>query len=363
MFFKLTSKHYFNLYSKNFFLFSCVANLISSIFAIITLSNQFIILPVIGICAFVGMIIERLYKFDYNIDTYNERYIIKIFYEIVITTIGFFTLSSEYLMYLPILLSMLYLNVNTIIKSKLIQYSTILFMLTPILKIFTSEIQNIPLYSSVCVLFILVTFLSNFLFKSHQELIEESKQKENILIEVYKLTQRPVMHNIKNELTRLYLIAHKYTNDPGAFIEELRNSSESIQRFANTYLFDNEEIIDLENLIIDLERFLPISTMSVFNSFIDRKEIVGNRNFIYSVIKKILDNCAEKCNKNKTNSDVILIKRENYLIVRDECGTNVSNEFEIFLNVIKDQSVKNMFKYNIEISEITNGYEYKLLFK
>lgn len=363
MFFKLTSKHYFDLYSKNFFIFSCIANIISSIFAMILLPKQFLILPFIGLFCFVGMIFERFNKFDYNIETYNERYIIKIFYQIVLTTIGFFTLSSEYLLYLPILLSMLYLNVNTIIKSKLIQYSSILFMMTPILKIFTSEIENIMLYSSVCVLFVSVTFLSTFLFKSNQEQIEESKHKQNMLIEIYKLTQRPVMHNIKNELTRLYLIAHKYTNDPGMFIEELRDSSESIQRFANTYIFDNEESIDLETLIIDLERFSPISSMSIFNSFIDRKEIVGNRNFIFSVIKTILSNCAEKCKYNKINADVLLIKRENYLIVRDECGTNVSNEFEIFLNVINDKSVKDMFKYNIEISEITNGYEYKLLFK
>ena len=95
----------------------------------------------------------------------------------------------------------------------------------------------------------------------------------------------------------------------------------------------------------------------------DRKPIVSNRNFVYSVLKNIIDNCIQKSIKNGSGGDVILIKKENCFILRDECGLEVSDKFKNFLEVIEDEMVKNMFGYDIKIDTLNNGYEYKISFE
>jgi hypothetical protein len=364
MILKFTKSKLFDLYTKEFYLMSCFANLISSTFAYFILPASANVIVLFGICLFIACIIEAVFKKDdITKKQYNELYSIKIFYQIAITSISLLVLKNECIMYLPVLLSMLYLNVNSIIKSKLIQYSSIIFMLSPLLRVFYLPSNEIFLYLSVCVLFIFATFLSTFIFKNHQEKIDSSDHNMNILKEVYRLTQRHPAHDIKNELTILNLCSHKYHDEPSKFLEQLKESTENIQRYANTNIFENEEVINLENLINDLRNYTSHSSINCFNSFMDRRTIISNRNFLYSVFKNILDNCIQKSIKNSYVGDVILIKKENCFILRDECGLELSDKFKNFLEVIEDGMVKNMFGYNIKIDTLSDGYEYKISFE
>lgn len=363
MFLKFTKSRLFDLYTKEFYLLSCVANLISSIFAYFVIPDSANLIVLFGLGLFVSCIVEIVLKNDLTKEEYNERYSIKIFYQIAITTISLFMLKYECIMYLPILLSMLYLNVNSIIKSKLVQYSSLAFMISPIYKVFYLPSSEILMYLSVCCLFIFATFLSTFLFKNHQEKIDSAEHNMNILREIYRLTQRHPVHDIKNELAILNLCSYKYQLDYPKFLEQLKESTENIQRYANTNIFENEEVINLENLINDLNTYTNHSSINCFNSFMDRRQIVSNRNFLYSVFKNILDNCIHKSIKNGCPGDVILIKKENCFILRDECGLDVSDKFNNFLEVIEDEMVKNMFGYDIKIDILNNGYEYKISFE
>lgn len=364
MFLNFTKSRMFDLYTKEFYLLSCIANLISSIFAYFVLPASANVIVLFGICLFIACIIEAVFrKDDITKKQYNEIYSIKIFYQIAITSISLLVLKNECIMYLPVLLSMLYLNVNSIIKSKLIQYSSIIFMLSPLLRIFYLPSNEIFLYLAVCVLFIFATFLSTFIFKNHQEKIDSSEHNMNILREVYRLTQRYPVHDIKNELTILNICSYKYHDDYPRFLEQLKESTENIQRYSNVNIFENEEVINLENLINDLRNYTSHSSINCFNSFMDRRTIISNRNFLYSVFKNILDNCIKKSIKNNSVGDVVLIKKENCFILRDECGLDVSEKFKSFLEVIEDEMVKNMFGYDIKINTLSNGYEYKISFK
>lgn len=363
MFLKFTKSKIFDLYTKEFYLLSCVANLISSIFAYFVIPPSANLIVLFGLGLFVSCIIESMFRNDMSHKEYNERYSVKIFYQIAITSISLFTLKNDAILYLPILLSMLYLNVNSIIKSKIVQYASLAFMISPLYKVFFLPSNEILMYLAVCCLFIFATFLSTFLFKNHQEKIESSEHNMRILKEVYNLTQRHPVHDIKNELTILNLCSYKYQLDYPKFLEQLRESTENIQRYANTNIFENEEVINLENLINDLNTYTNHSSINCFNSFMDRRPIVSNRNFIYSVFKNILDNCIQKSIKSNVVGDVVLIKKENCFILRDECGLEVSDKFKNFLEVIEDEMVKNMFGYDIKIDTLNNGYEYKISFE
>lgn len=363
MLYKFTKSRIFDLYTKEFYLLSCVANLISSIFAYFILPDAANLIAIFGLGLFISCIIEMVLRNDMTKKEYNERYSIKIFYQIAITSISLYILKYESVLYLPILLSMLYLNVNSIIKSKLIQYSSIAFMLSPLYKVFYLPSGEILLYLSVCILFMFATFLSTFLFKNHQEKIDSAEHNANILKEIYRLTQRHSVHDIKNELTILNLCSYKYHLDYPKFLEQLKESSDNIQRHANTNIFENDETINLEHLIDDLRPYTSHSSINCFNSFMDRRPIVGNRNFLYSVFKNLLDNSIQKSIENNVPGDVVLIKKENSFILRDECGLQVSDKFKNFLSVIQDEMVKNMFGFNIKINILSNGYEYKISFE
>ena len=363
MLFKFTSSHTLDIYSKRFYNFSSIANLISSIFAVFIIPPFASSISIFGVCLFLGFLIEALMKKTFTVDQYNDRYTLKIFYEMIITTIAMVLINESYLLYLPILLSMLYLNVNAIIKSKLIQYSAFAFMLTPLYKIFSLPSDQILVYISVCVLFMLLAFLSTFLFKAHQEIAESAEKREDIMKEVYKLIQRKSIHNVRNELTRLYLSANKYQDNYPEFLEIMKSCSENIQKYANTYAFDNDECITLESIFNDLENYMHSPNITCFNSILDRKVIIGNRNFIYSLIKTILEYCQEKALYNNLMADVNIIKRENSLIIRDECGHKESKEFEKFLSVMDDEDVKRIFKFDLKCLETSLGNEFVINFR
>ncbi len=362
MFFKLTSNKKIDLYTKKFYIFSSIANLISGIFAFFIIPPIASSLTLFGIFLFIIFLIEGLVKDNFTTEQYNDRYTLKIFYEMCITSIAVFLINESYLLYLPILLSMLYLNVNTVIKSKLIKYSSIIFMLTPLYKIIELSGKELIQYVSVCILFISLTILTNLLFKSHQEYTNDIERKENVLKEVYKLIQKYTMHNIRNELSRLYLSTIKYHDNYPEYISILQKCSENIQKFANTYAFDNDEKINLETIFDDLDNFVHSPNLNCYNSFIDRKTITGNRNFIYSIIRSILKYCQEKAMYNNIVADVNIVKRENLLIIKDDCGHLISEEFNNFLKIINDEDVKRLFKFNFEYSETSSGNKFKITF-
>lgn len=363
MFFKFTSSHAIDIYSRKFYNFSCIANLISSIFAFFIIPPSATSISIFGIFLFLGFLAEAFFKKNFTVDQYNDRYTLKIFYEMLITSISVILINEPYLLYLPILLSMLYLNVNSIIKSKLIQYSSFVFMLVPLYKIFSLPSNEILVYFAVCVLFMLLAFLSTFLFKTHQEIAESAEKREEIMKEVYKLIQRKSIHNVRNELTRLYLSANKFQDNYPEFLEIMKSCSENIQKYANTYAFDNDECITLESVFNDLENYMHSPNITCFNSILDRKVIIGNRNFIYSLIKTILEYCQEKALYNNLMADVNIIKRENSLIIRDECGHKESKEFEKFLSVMDDEDVKRIFKFDLKCLETSLGNEFVINFR
>ena len=357
------NKYKINIYTRKFYIFSSIANLISSIFAFFIIPPIGSSISIFGMFLFCLFLIEGIYKKEFTKEQYNDRYTIKIFYEMCITSIAVFLLNENYLLYLPILLSMLYLNVNTVLKSRLVEYSAYIFMLTPLHKILSLSGKELLIYISICCLFLLLTILSTIIFKSYAEYSKYTKDKENIVKEVYKLIQKQSIHNVNNELTRILLSTIKIQDNYPEFLNILKDCCENIQKYANTYAFENDEKINLESIFNNLENYIHTPNINCFNSFIDRKTIIGNRNFIYAMIRMILKYCQEKAQFNNTVSDVEIIKRENILHIKDFCGHKDSIEFNTFLKAVSDEDVKRIFKYDFEFIETSSGNEYKIIFK
>jgi hypothetical protein len=333
-------------------------------FAIFIIPDVGLILSVFGIVLFSGMLIEGIYKKDFTVPEYNSRYFSKIFYEIVLVSVALFTMHNEYLLYLPILLAMLYLNVNTILKSKTIQNVSYVFMMLPLLKVFTMPTQDILAYISVCVLFVMVSILSTFLFKANQELLEDAEKNTELLKEIYKMANRHPKHQVRNELGKLNILAYKnYSDDPAAFLGIISECSQNIIRYTNTDVFDNFEVINLETLCGELDKFTTNTSIIYHNSFMDCRNIISNRNFLESVLKELLENCIAKAKFNNSIGDVVLYKRENTLTILDECGKQVSDGFKRFLGVVQSQVVETIFQFKLTIHETSSGYEYKIVFE
>jgi hypothetical protein len=237
-------------------------------------------------------------------------------------------------------------------------------MMLPLLKVFTMPTQDILAYISVCVLFVMVSILSTLLFKANQELLEDAEKNTELLKQIYKMANRHPKHQVRNELGKLNILAYKnLAEDPIAFLEIISECSQNIIRYTNTDVFDNFEVINLETLVSELNNFTENTSIIYHNSFMDRRNIISNRNFLESVLKEILENCIAKAKFNNSVGDVVLYKRENTLTILDECGKQVSDGFKKFLEVVQSQVVETIFQFKMTIHESSSGYEYKIVFE
>lgn len=364
-----------NLYSKLFFRVSCIANILSYIFTFTIVSGTRLASIAMGLIM-VYMLVES-YIVEYSHESYNSRYASKIVMGIVLIALSVVYVDRDYILFLPIIMGLLYLNVNSIIKSKFVNYMLSIFVVVPIVKIYMFSNYNKYEYIGVLVTFMFLITMSNMLFRLNSEKLFEVENRAETTKEIVRLMNHLVVHNVRNELQNMQILCKaKYRNDIDLFIDTMHEYQQSISRLVDSDIFDNFESIDVKEIINGMNHIIGKNLVDFDYTEKDNTEIATNKNVLYSTIKNFIENSIEASRKFKDKKSILIVKEGKTIKITDSCGGfDVSNikvgsttksvdkrYHGVFLKTITDESICKLFGFAVTIKKIDDGTEIEIKF-
>lgn len=363
------------LYDKRFYLASCVSN------AVCFQITKFIVPPMSFLMdcftiLFCGLLIENICRTLLK-QQYRNRYVLKIIVGMCVISSSVYYSNREYIIFLPVLMCLLYLNVNTILKSRTISILSIPFALVSIAKIYISEHYHSLEYLGVIFVFSSIVFLSMLLFKSNKSQFELNEQKAELFKNVNKSMNQLRRHDVRNELMKMMILAKaKYRNDIELFMDALQQFTTSINELIDDKIYDSHYEVDIDSLISTMNHITSHKCI-VFNyKKEDSVPLLSNKNFLYSTIKNFVENSCEAAMNKGIVANVTLTKTENKIIIEDDCGgfdvnkiiegytsKNEKNLHGVFLKTITNPFIKNMFGFEVRIERVDNGTKVTLIFE
>jgi uncharacterized membrane protein len=376
MLYGYNNKSTMNLYNVRFYVFSCFMNLVSILFSIFTIPEYGIYMGIMGFVLYSVMIYEALRRHQFTDDQYRVRYSIKVLAGIALITMGVFTLHSDFLLYLPILMGLLYLNLNTIIRYTWLQYVIIAFMLSPVVRVVLDPSKNKMEYISIIFLFVTSSLISTMLFHTNKETIEENENRANMIKNMFRIMNHLTVHNVRNELQEMQrLYKPEYRNNGMMFLTAMTQHMESIDKMVNNRLFDSYEDVMINDVVDDLNHVLRDSDVE-FESDFDNEEMNCNKSILFTTIKNFVENSIEASKRNGIKCELKISKRKNMITIIDNAGgfdiekigfgkteKNNKNDHGIFLRTMIDPSVENIFGFKTTITKISGGTKVILTFK
>ena len=356
-----------NLYNKKFYTLSCLSNISSYIFT-------YFLAKEVGYVAIVFGTIQLLFVSEIGLkhftkEMYNHRYIVTIVSGMVMITFSMFDINKDYVLFLPIMLGFMYLSVNNFIMSKIVKVCSIIFMLTPIAKVFVSKNYSFVEYFGVLSIFTFFIYVTNKLFVNNYKNVKELEQKAEEIKSIFKLMSHLTIHDINNELQKMQILAtKKYRNDPELFVDTLSDFTNSLMSLSNMDIFDNFEDIYVASLISNMNHVTNKASIDYVE--LDDSTFYTNKNILYSTIKNFLENSIEA----NSNCFVVVIKEKDRITIIDDCGgfdletmkgkttKEKKNLHGIFLKTITDPSIKNLFNFEVKIDRMDNGTRVKIVF-
>lgn len=260
MLFGFTKRAINNLHHPTFYMLSCLSNLI-------IIGFSYYLLPVLGkpvaytgIALMVGLLIEFEVRKPYSHAQYNIRYVIKMMAGMVVISLGVVFIERDYILYLPILMGMVYMNVNTIIKNKTLQISALVMMFVPAVKVIATKPQNMFEYLSVIFVFMSVSLLSSTLFRTNKETLEEAENVSTMMRGVHGLITHLTRHDVRNELQKMQILGTPtYRKNPMLFLETMHQYQSSIEKLVDNNIFDDRAEIDIPGLMDSLSHITSSS--------------------------------------------------------------------------------------------------------
>lgn len=364
------------LYNKTFFKWSSLSNLFCHILTAFIISNVFYLEMFVSLI-FFGIFVESNFK-DYSRNDFNNRYVMKIIFGIFTMLFSVYYSNREYIIYLPILMGLFYLNVNSIIKSKLVHYACLIFIPFPIIKVLFTNLQNKIEYLVVLIMFSTISFMTHYLFSSRKNQIEENEEKVETIKTIFQMRNGLKKHDIRNELTKLMILSSKkYRSDFNLFIETLESIVKTINlSIDDDDIFGEHEVINFDEILDQMPNVTLNKNINFSYGKKDEIKIKCNKNILFSTIKNFLENSMEAARKNQKIAGVVLTKEKNLITIIDDCGGfdlskisfgNSSKEHKhlhgIFLKTIITPFIKDVFGFSVEIENIGSGTKVKIMFE
>jgi hypothetical protein len=351
---------------------------------LIVIGFSFYLLPVLGTpVAFtgIGLMLAMLIEFEvhkpFTRQQYNIRYVIQMFAGMVVIVLGVVYIERDYILYLPILMGMVYMNVNTIIKNKFIQYVSLAMMFVPAVKVISTKPQNMFEYLCVIFVFMSVSLLSSTLFRTNKETLEEAENVSTMMRGVHKLITHLTRHDVRNELQKMQILGTPtYRKNTALFLDTMYKYQASIEKLVDNNIFDDRSDIDVSALLEALSHVT--SSKSVIFSYVceDDSPVVSGRNMLYSTLKNVIENSIEAANRKGITGQVVVVKSKNKITCTDNCGgfntssiaqgrtsknTGTKNH-GVFLYTITNPAIKALFGFSAHVSCIDNGTRVELIF-
>jgi len=366
-----------NLYSRKFYIFSCILNLISAVFSYFTIPVHGSYIAIAGVVLFIFMALESLAPDEFTVSQYVNRYTIKILFGMVVVSTSIFSVDKDYILFIPVLLGLMYLNVNSILKSKFIQYLAPVFMTIPIFKVIISDSYDLVEYLALLFLFIGTSTLTSFLFQTNKHSLEEHERRGKMIKQIYKLMNHLTVHDVRNELQKMQVLAmDRYRKNTTLFIKTLNDFNNNIDKIVDNKLFESSESIDIKDLIEDMSHIIRRGDVCFYPSFKDNTMIYSNKNILFSTLKNFMENSIESARRKGITCQIQFIKDENQITLIDNCGGFEINKIKfgntekedkdkhgIFLKTIIDPSIKNLFGFEVGIVRLEHGTKVILQFQ
>lgn len=367
--FACTSKTEINLYNKKFFILSCLSNIMSHVFTIIITPHLFWVGTLFSLIISV-MLVDNIVRVHSDA-IYRQYYSIKMIIGMIMITCSVFSINKEYVIYLPILMGIMYLNVNALIKSKWVENIVLLFMGAPFIKVAMYDSTRKFEYFAVLVVFIILAYMSNTLFHSTKQKLDEYEHRANSIKEIHGLMHYLTCHEVRNELTKMTCLQQiKYRNNVELFQDTLYGYINNINQLVNSQVLDNHEEIKLHEIIDELNHITSKNTADFHYDTKVPTLLYSNRSFLLSTIKRFIEISIERAKIHPTRKYIKISQHKNIISIEDNCGKvdilnskTPNNSFHcIFVRTVTDPTINNLFNFSASINETSDGLKVDLIF-
>ncbi len=364
----LLFKNGMNLFSKQFFVTSCSG-------AMLMLAFTYSVVPVVGPAlaffsstVFVYLIVERIVRKRYTLEMYASRYEVTMMIEVIVVSVALFYVESDYVLFIPIILGIVYLNVNAIMKSRRVYWFTMPFMLLPVVKIVMFKTDRTLEYASVIVLFILTVFISELLFRSTAQAVAESERRREMMHTVFKLMNHLTSHDVRNLCQRMLILnLEKYRNDPELFEETLDGFVEKLGILTDPKYYEAQVQVDIKALVESMSHVVQSPYITI-KLCLEVPSFSCNKNMLYSTVMNLIENSVEAATRRCRNSVIEISTVGDELTLEDNCGgfdvsgiqrgtTSKPNGIRhgVFLRTITDPALDGVFGFAVDIQPVPNG--------
>jgi signal transduction histidine kinase len=368
------------LHKPVFYRFSCLANMVSSALAarLLPAPGFFVAIACFLVSAF--LLVQHLLRGEsLSPQSIRRGYLAKIYAGMVLISIGIFQLDREYAAYFPIVMGMLYLNVNTILRSALLHRSAIALMLLSIVKAVLLHHQSfveLAEYGSISVMLVASALLTFELFRSNKRTYEENEHQAATLMAVSKMLNQLLVHDVNNALTSIFIVAaERFRSDKALFMEELERRVGVVQDHLHSRIWDHQEPVDVAEVMDQMTALVGGPGVNIQTEIVDGARVVTSRNMLYSILRNLLENSMEAASRTDRACVVRVRKVGRTISVEDECGGFDIEDIRqgrsakpgadghgVFLNTITSPVIQVAFGFKVALSRTRTGTRVELAF-
>ena len=368
------------LYKPGFFGVSCLMNMLCMGFAFALVPQPGATLAAIGFVQSAAMLVELLVRRTrLPIEAMRLRYLAKILAGMAVLGTSVFLIDRDYIIYIPVVMGMLYMNVNTMLRSSLLHYASIGFVTLTIFKAVLMHHQSgreFAEYASTSVLLAATGLLSFELFRSNKRTYEENEQQASTLMAVSKMLNQLLIHDVNNALTSIFIVAgEKYRSDKPLFMEELERRVGVVKDLIDSRIWDHQEPVDVAEVMDQMTALVGGPGVAIQTEIVDPHLVVTSRNMLYSILRNLLENSMEAASR-ADRSCVIRVRKDGRTVsVEDDSGGFEVEGIRpggsakpggrghgVFLSTITSPVIQVAFGFNVAVSRTRTGTRVDLVF-
>jgi hypothetical protein len=367
-------------YSGWFYALSCLMNMAFAACAIALVPFPGSALAVVCFAQATALAVEFFArKRTLSVKAMQNRYLAKIFAGMAVIVSSAFLLDRDYMIYVPVVVGMLYLNINTLLRSTALHWAGVLFMALSIVKallLHHGTAREIAEYLSTAILLTGSGFLSFGLFRSNKRTYEENEQQASTLMAVSKMLNQLLVHDVNNALTSIFIVAgEKYRSDKQLFMEELERRVGVVKDLIDSRIMDHQEAVEVGDVLDQMMSLAGGPGVAIETEIVDTERVVTNRNMLYSILRNHLETSMEAASRANRPCNIRVRKVGCSVAVEDDSGGFEVEDIRpgassksgaqghgIFLSTITSPVIQVAFGFKVDVSRTRTGTRVELVF-
>lgn len=355
-----------SFYTKGFFIGSCLGAtglLCLSYFTVPVVGHG---LALFGALAFLLLIGEFALRTPTDKAGYDIRYEITIYIEIAVNTVSSLYNHNDYMLFLPIILGMLYTNVNAIIRSPRIKVASILFMLYPSALALVTQRRTDIGYGGLILFFTLAVVLTNLIVLTQRVAIDDAERQRELFRTFTRLSNHLATHDSRNLLQKMQSLVALSVTDFRK-LAAFESYAEELDQVINSRSAD---------AVVSLNHYQVAAQVLTSSSFSDATVhvvasdhmVLCNESILYTTIKNLCENSVEAARRRELVPHLVIVSDQSSLRITDYSGgfdpksikfgsstKAASGSHGIFLASITDPSLSTVLGFTVNFLPFPGG--------